>query len=92
MVEAQNIGFYRRLRADKIYFSVDAPTKDSNGTLFAKGDAVAFIKGLKVKGLSQTPKRGTLGKNISLTNLPAETEGRSGGSTIVLEMEFLKKS
>ena len=66
--------------------------KDSNGTLLAEGDAVTLIKDLKVKGSSQTLKRGTLVKNIRLTNSPAEIEGRAGGSTMVLKTEFLKKA
>jgi len=66
--------------------------KDSNGTLLAEGDSVTLIKDLKVKGSSQTLKRGTLVKNIRLTNSPAEIEGRAGGSTMVLKTEFLKKA
>ena len=67
-------------------------TKDSNGTLLAEGDSVTLIKDLKVKGSSLTLKRGTLVKNIRLTNSPAEIEGRAGGSTMVLKTEFLKKA
>ena len=71
---------------------MDVPTKDSNGTLLAEGDAVTLIKDLKVKGSLQTLKRGTLVKNIRLTNSPAEIEGRAGGSTMVLKTKFLKKA
>ncbi len=71
---------------------MDTPTKDSNCTVLAEGDAVTLIKDLKVKGSSQTLKRGTLVKNIRLTNSPAEIEGRAGGSTMVLKTEFLKKA
>lgn len=71
---------------------MDAPTKDSNGTILAESDAVTLIKDLKVRGSSQTLKRGTLVKNIRLTNSPAEVEGRAGGSTMVLKTEFLKKA
>ncbi|WP_223650208.1 alkylphosphonate utilization protein [Hymenobacter psoromatis] len=66
--------------------------KGSNGTLLTEGDAVTLIKDLKVRGSSQTLKRGTLVKNIRLTNSPAEVEGRAGGSTMVLKTEFLKKA
>lgn len=66
--------------------------KDSNGNLLAEGDSVTLIKDLKVKGSSQTLKRGTVVKNIRLTNSPAEVEGRAGGSTMVLKTEFLKKA
>lgn len=66
--------------------------KDSNGTLLAEGDSVTLIKDLKVKGSSLTLKRGTVVKNIRLTNSTAEIEGRAGGCTMVLETEYLKKS
>ena len=65
--------------------------KDSNGTLLAEGDSVTLIKDLKVKGSSLTLKRGTVVKNIRLTNSTAEIEGRTGGSTMVLKTGFLKK-
>ena len=66
--------------------------KDSNGTLLAEGDSVTLIKDLKVKGSSLTLKRGTVVKNIRLTNGAGEIEGRAGGSTMVLKTEFLKKA
>ena len=66
--------------------------KDSNGTLLAEGDSVTLIKDLKVKGSSLTLKRGTVVKNIRLTNSAGEIEGRAGGSTMVLKTEFLKKA
>lgn len=69
-----------------------APTKDSNGTALAEGNTVTLIKDLKVKGPPLTLKRGTLVKNICLTNSPAEVEGRAGGSTMALKTEFLKKA
>ena len=65
---------------------------DSNGTLLAEGDSVTLIKDLKVKGSSLTLKRGTVVKNIRLTNSAAEIEGCAGGSTMVLKTEFLKKA
>ena len=66
--------------------------KDSNGALLAEGDSVTLVKDLKVKGSSLTLKRGTLVKNIRLTNNAGEIEGRAGGSTMVLRTEFLKKA
>ena len=66
--------------------------KDSNGTLLAEGDSVTLIKDLKVKGSSLTLKRGTMVKNIRLTNSAGEIEGRAGGSTMVLKTEFLKEA
>ena len=66
--------------------------KDSNGILLAEGDSVTLIKDLKVKGSSLTLKRGTMVKNIRLTNSNGEIEGRTGSSTVVLKTEFLKKA
>jgi protein PhnA len=66
--------------------------KDSNGALLVEGKSVTLIKYLKVKGSSQTLKRGTLVKHIRLTNSASEVEGRAGGSTMVLKTEFLKKA
>ncbi|HYN54460.1 MAG TPA: PhnA domain-containing protein [Methylotenera sp.] len=42
--------------------------KDSNGNELAAGDSVQLIKDLKVKGTSVTLKRGTVAKNIRLTD------------------------
>lgn len=41
--------------------------KDSNGTALNTGDSVQVIKDLKVKGTSLTLKRGTVIKNIRVT-------------------------
>lgn len=40
----------------------------------ADGDSVTAVKDLKVKGTSETPKRGTLVKNIRLTGRTGEIE------------------
>lgn len=66
--------------------------KDSNGTLLNEGDSVTVIKDLKVKGSSGVIKRGTVVKNIRLTNSPAEIEGRVERTVMVLKTEFLKKA
>jgi protein PhnA len=67
--------------------------KDSNGTILAEGDSVTLIKDLKVKGSSITLKRGTLVKNIHLTDDPAEIECRvEKVKGLVLKTEFLKKA
>lgn len=52
----------------------DAIVKDSNGTTLKEGDSVTLIKDLKVKGTSETIKRGTLVKNIRLNGNPGEIE------------------
>lgn len=67
-------------------------TKDSNGTILKDGDSVTLIKDLDVKGANFTAKRGTLVKDISLTNNPAHIEGRVNGTQIVLLTCFLKKA
>lgn len=66
-------------------------TKDSNGAELQDGDSVQVIKDLKVKGTSSTLKRGTVYKNIRLTNKDEEIECGKGKSTIVLKTCFLKK-
>ncbi|KQP54216.1 PhnA protein [Methylobacterium sp. Leaf465] len=68
-------------------------TRDANGTKLADGDAVTLIKDLKVKGTSTTLKRGTLIKNIRLTDDPSEIEGNAEKvKGLVLRAEFLKKA
>ena len=66
-------------------------TKDSNGTILNDGDSVQLIKDLKLKGTSQTLKRGSVYKNIRLTSKNEEIECRVGKGTIVLKTCFLKK-
>jgi protein PhnA len=67
-------------------------TKDSNGPLLNDGDSVTLIKDLKLRGSSSILKRGTVAKNIKLTEDPAEIDCRIQGSSIVLRTEFVKKS
>jgi protein PhnA len=67
-------------------------TKDSNGAILADGDTVTLIKELKLKGSSQTLKRGTVVKKIRLTDSVEEIDCRINGSEIVLRTEFVKKS
>ncbi|MEI2734719.1 MAG: alkylphosphonate utilization protein [Rhodoblastus sp.] len=67
-------------------------TRDSNGTVLADGDSVTIIKSLKVKGASDTLKRGTVFKNIRLTDDPREIECRSAQiKGLVLKTEFVRK-
>ena len=70
----------------------DSPaTLDSNGVALTNGDSVTLIKDLNVKGGGFTAKRGTLVKNISLTDDPKHIEGKVNGVQIVLVTSFLKK-
>ena len=67
--------------------------RDSNGTILVEGDNVTLIKDLKVKGTSETLKRGTTIKGIHLTGDPAEVECRHAKiKGLVLRTEFLKKA
>lgn len=65
---------------------------DSNGTPLAEGDFVTLVRDLEVKGAAFMPKRGTLMKNIHLTDDAGLTEGRVNGTVIVLKTAFLKRA
>ena len=66
-------------------------TLDNNGTKLTAGDTVTLIKDLDVKGAGFTAKRGTVVKNIALTDNPKHIEGRVNGVRIVLVADYLKK-
>jgi protein PhnA len=67
--------------------------RDSNGAILVEGDNVTLIKDLKVKGTSETLKRGTMIKGIHLTEEPDEVECRHAKiKGLVLRTEFLKKA
>jgi protein PhnA len=71
----------------------DIIVKDSNGAQLKDGDSVTLIKDLKVKGTSETIKRGTLVKNIQLTDKADEVECNTKQvKGLVLRTEFLKKA
>jgi protein PhnA len=68
-------------------------TRDSNGAILKDGDSVTLIKDLKVKGTSTTLKRGTLVKNIRLTDDVEEIECNAEKvKGLVLKTAFLKKA
>ena len=68
-------------------------TRDSNGAILKNGDSVTLIKDLKVKGTSTTLKRGTLVKNIRLTDDVEEIECKAEKvKGLVLKTAFLKKA
>jgi protein PhnA len=72
---------------------MDIVVKDSNGTKLSEGDSVSVIKDLKVKGSSTVLKRGTMIRNIHLTDNEDEIEGRTDKvKGLVLRTEFLKKA
>lgn len=66
--------------------------RDSNGSVLKDGDSVTVIKDLKVRGSSSVIKRGTMVKNIRLTDDADEVEGKVEKSMMVLRTEFLKKA
>jgi protein PhnA len=66
--------------------------KDSNGTPLNDGDSVQVIKDLKVKGTSTILKRGTVIKNIRLTDNEEQIECHAEKiKNLVLKTCFLKK-
>lgn len=66
--------------------------RDSNRSILVEGDNVTLIKDLKVKGTSETLKRGTMIKG-HLTDDPDEVECRHTKiKGLVLRIEFLKKA
>ncbi|WOC15932.1 alkylphosphonate utilization protein [Pseudochrobactrum sp. MP213Fo] len=67
--------------------------RDSNGAQLQDGDSVTLIKDLKVKGTSETIKRGTLVKNIHLNGRAGEVECNTKQvKGLVLKTEFVKKA
>jgi protein PhnA len=66
--------------------------RDNNGAVLKDGDSVTVIKDLKVRGSSSVIKRGTMVKNIRLTDDADEVEGKVEKSMMVLRTEFLKKA
>ena len=67
--------------------------RDSNGVALADGDSVTVIKDLKVKGTSVTLKRGTMIRNIRLTDSVEEIECHAATvKGLVLKTCFVKKA
>jgi protein PhnA len=65
---------------------------DSAGNVLADGDSVTLIKDLKVKGTTQTLKRGTVIKSIRLTANDQEIDCRHEAiKGLVLRTEFVRK-
>ena len=66
--------------------------RDSNGNILQDGDSAHLTQSLKVKGTSTTLKRGTLIKNIRLTDDPEEIDCRVDKVQMVLKTCYLKKA
>ena len=65
---------------------------DCNGAPLVNGDSVTLIRSLDVKGAGFTAKRGTLVRNIRVTDDPTHVEGRVNKVSIYLKTCFLKRS
>lgn len=66
--------------------------KDCNGAILNNGDAIKLSKDLKVKGTSATLKRGTVIKNIRLTDDEEEIECNADKvKGLVLKTCFVQK-
>jgi protein PhnA len=64
---------------------------DFNGAALQKGDNVTVSDGLKVIGAGIILKKGSVIKNINLTNDPAEIDSKIKKTAIILRTEFVKK-
>jgi protein PhnA len=64
--------------------------KDINGKELEIGDDVIITQNLKVKGAKEI-KRGTVVKNIRLTDDDAAIEGKVDGTTMVIKTIYVKK-
>lgn len=82
----------QKLNANGIEEEGTVVHRDSNGTILAEGDTVTLIKDLDVKGAGFTAKRGTIVKNIHLTDDAKFIEGKINGTQIVLVTAYMKKS
>jgi len=66
--------------------------KDAFGNVLENGDEVQLTKELKVRGSKLVLKKGTIVKNIRLTDDPEEIDcSLPGVKGLVLRVEFVKK-
>ena len=71
---------------------MEQETKDAFGNVLQSGDAVQLTKELKVKGTKIALKKGTVVKNIRLTDNPEEINCSVPKiKGLVLRTEFVKK-
>jgi len=64
---------------------------DINGNALVDGDSVKLTKDLKVKGGGITLKRGTVVKNIRVTESSEEIDCKIKKTSIILRTEFVQK-
>lgn len=82
-----NVAWFKSSGACKV------SVRDSNGNELSAGDSVSVIKDLKVKGTSVTLKRGTVIRNIRLTDDEESVECNTDKvKGLVLKTCFLKKA
>lgn len=91
-LEEESLAWAKKAVLESAASTGSTVTKDNFGNILNNGDSVTLVKDLDVKGANFTAKRGTLVKNITLTNDPGLIEGRVGGVQIVLITKFLKKA
>ncbi len=78
--------------AEKANAAQTVEVRDAVGNLLADGDAVILVKDLKVKGTSQTIRRGEVIRSIRLTGDPQEIDCRHDTiKGLVLRAEFVRK-
>jgi protein PhnA len=92
VIDTTSVRYYILLRSSykKINFA-GQNTTHSNGNILSSGDSVLLTKDLKVKGFNKALKRGTLVKNIRITDDPDSIEGKVEGSMLVIKTMYLKK-
>ena len=64
---------------------------DINGNALVDGDSVKLTKDLKVKGAGITLKRGTVVKNIRVTESSEEIDCKIKKTSLILRTEFVQK-
>ncbi|MCB9809057.1 alkylphosphonate utilization protein [Candidatus Nomurabacteria bacterium] len=70
----------------------ETQTVDAYGNVLAYGDTIMLTKALDVRGTKVNLKKGTVIKNIRLTDNPEEIECSAPGvKGLVLRTEFVKK-
>ena len=70
----------------------DIDVRDANGNKLNEGDSIQAIKDLKVKGTSSVIKRGTIVRNIRLTDDVKLVEGNADKiKNLYLEVQYFKK-
>lgn len=66
--------------------------RDANGTVLADGDSVVLVKGLPLKGSTNSLKIGTKFTNIRLVSGDHEIDTKINGQGILLKAKFVKKA